>query len=131
MRPTTEEITKSVERLGALKFFPADPAARVVVMDLLRRMCGEKEHLTWLIYVLINHVGEWPGPAQMRALYATRFKPADGDEGPYCTIAGFTPVEAEAKFYELEGTRHQRQLESWKDENKMLRLMEAKIKRLQ
>ncbi len=65
-------------------------------MRLLERICETPDRLDWLVSMLENHVGEWPGPAQLRALYATRWRPADGIEGTSCAIAGRTPADSES-----------------------------------
>lgn len=98
MKPKANEIEQTVADFGALKYFPADQAARLVVMRLLAAMVGTSEQLAWLRSVMVNRVGEWPGTAELRALFATRFRPADGIEGKgYCTIAGHTPSDIEAE----------------------------------
>lgn len=105
MKPTTIDLQSAILQMGTLKFFPAESTTRAVIMDLLSRIVSTESQLEWLVRTLIDHIGEWPGPAQMRALYATRFRPADGIEGPHCTLGGFTPAESETRFLEDAG-RH-------------------------
>lgn len=99
MNPTL--ITEAVRIMATCKYFPAGPGEREAVMEMLERMCGNNEAgLRWLTITLVNYVGEWPGPAQLRALYATRYRPADGIEGPHCSLAGFTPADSERAVLE-------------------------------
>jgi len=97
-KPTREQIEAAVESFGALLYFPADAGARLVIMRLLAAICGHVEGLQWLVATMLNRVGEWKGPAQLRALYATRYKPLDGIEGEACQLAGFTPADSEAAY---------------------------------
>lgn len=130
MKPTKAQIAEAVAVMGALKYFPAEATVRLVVMQLLQSMCDRNDRLDWLVKTLINHVGEWPGTAQLRALYATQWHPADGDEGPHCTIAGFTPYDAERARIEVEGREYQKRLAGWKQEARMLESMGATVKGL-
>jgi hypothetical protein len=59
-------------------------------------MCPHVEALEWLVAELVNHVGEWPGPANVRSLLCQRCKPADGIETG-CGIPGYTPEDCEAR----------------------------------
>ncbi len=90
-----EAIEKAVADLSILRYFPSGPGEQKAVMQLLDRIVDEEYRLAWLVHTLTDYVGEWPGPAQLRALYATRYRPADGIEGTHCTIAGFTPMDSE------------------------------------
>lgn len=93
----SEQILRdAIEELGICKFFPSGPGERAGVMSLLEKIIDHPERLRWLVDTMVNYVGEWPGPAQLRALYATRYRPADGIEGVHCMIAGFTPCDSEA-----------------------------------
>lgn len=51
----------------------------------------------------LKSVTEWPGMAQIRAVYCKMYKPADGIEVSSCTIPGFTDeeIEAHADYFTL------------------------------
>ena len=101
---------QAVREMALIKYFPAGPGEREAVMNLLDKLAaGNEERLQWLVDIVVNYVGEWPGPAQLRALYATRYRPADGIEGTHCTIAGFTPMDLERAS--LEAHENVKQLE--------------------
>lgn len=116
MKLETQQIIGAVQELSILKFFPASPGEQQAVMDLLDKIVDSPQRLRWLVDTMVNYIGEWPGPAQMRALYATRFRPADGIEGTHCAIAGFTPMDSERAALEardnlkIEGARTARGL---------------------
>jgi hypothetical protein len=92
-------IADAVDELSLLKFFPADPAARRAIMRLLSRLIepGRLDQLTWLVQTMIDRVGTWNGPVELRGVYATRYKPADGIEASCAVTPGFTPDEMETR----------------------------------
>lgn len=93
------EISCAVAELSILKFFPSDPAARTAIMRLLERMVprGRVDCLEWLISTMVDRVGVWNGPVELRGVFCTRFKPADGVEATCTSTLGFTPEEMEMK----------------------------------
>lgn len=84
--PTTTPLCEQmaigfVGRLGALRFFPSDPAAREPIVDLLMQMCETEFQAAWLVRRMTSGIyNEWPGLQEMRACYCSRFKPKDGLE---------------------------------------------------
>jgi len=93
MRPTKAQIADAVLKLSeGLQFFPVEPKP---VMALLERMVPTKAALDWLVRALVDHVGKWTGPADVRGILCTRFRPLDGKEG-YTKTVGFSAEEIEA-----------------------------------
>lgn len=95
MKPTKNDIIQAVRRMHALAMFPNDQHAREEIMRIIERMVGTKEQLDWLVSSMIDRVGEWKGPREMRGIFCTRFKPLDGIES-YASAAGFTPADSES-----------------------------------
>src|ERR1700679_1585590 len=87
----------AVEELAALSMFPTERGARKAIMGLLWRMVDTKEKLDWLTATMIDRVGTWHGPSELRGVYCTRFKPADGIEGICAISHGFTRADCEAE----------------------------------
>jgi hypothetical protein len=117
MKPTETQIFDAAESFEALKFFPAaSTAAKRVVMELLDGMVATEGQLKWLMDAQVNRVGEWHGPAQLRALFNTRFRSADGIEGEACEVAGFTPADCERDFFERQSAETNRMLAAAKRE---------------
>ena len=103
MSVSTQEVKAAVAELSMLRFFPSDVAARAGVASLLARMVDAPERLRWLVRAMVDEVGTWEGPKELRAVYCSRFRPADGVEAD-CThgsLAGslFGP-DAEARQIE-------------------------------
>jgi hypothetical protein len=91
------DLDRACDELGMLEFFRPD--LRAPVMRLLRDMCPHKRALRWLVEELVNHVGKWPGPAEVRGLLCSRFDPADGID-QWCSLPGYTAAEQEEKHLE-------------------------------
>ena len=112
---------KAVARMTMLRYFPADPIAQGEIGLLLQRMISRPEHLEWLTDMMVNHVGEWQGPKELRGLLCSRFKPADGIE-EYTSIPGFAPADCEARNLE----DHERYKQMDRAEPRTSRLLPAK-----
>lgn len=95
MKITNENLAMALCQLSLMKYFPSEPMQQKGLAVFLQRLCGHREGLEWLVQNLVNHVSEWPGPAEVRGIYCTRFKPADGIENFNCTLPGFTPEDGE------------------------------------
>jgi hypothetical protein len=82
MPVSKEKVLEVIEVMHALKYYPQDPSgvADRVLAGILRAMADSDAQLDWLSSQLLNRIGHYPGPAQIRALFCTRFKPADGIE---------------------------------------------------
>jgi hypothetical protein len=93
---TKADLERACDDLAMLEFFPHN--SRASVMVFLGKLCAGKGHLRWLVDELVNHVGKWPGPAEVRGLLCSRFDPADGVD-QWCSLPGYTAEEAAAKTY--------------------------------
>ncbi len=90
----------AASRLALLPFFPAGDISMSLVMGELERIVHTPDRLEWLVDTVLSKCAKWEGPAQLRALYSTRWKPRDGLEGGDCTISGHTPDDNEARYIE-------------------------------
>ena len=117
---TDDYIALGVGRLASLAMFPADPDARIGIMRLIKRMVSTKEQLDWLILAMIDRVGVWHGTVELRGVFCSRFKPADGIEASCVKSGGFTALDSESLYIEesprtIEGPEAKRLLEGLKD----------------
>jgi hypothetical protein len=62
-------------------------------MELLGRMVSTPAQLGWLVTTLIDRIGTYAGPDQIRAVFCTKFKPKDGIE---------TTLNADSPMYQTE-----------------------------
>lgn len=92
-------LEDAVHDLALLKYFPSAENDRTAVARLLGRIVGENNlvGLRWLVDTMLNRVGEWNGPVELRAVYCTRYRPADGVEADAKYSNGFTAGEMETR----------------------------------
>ena len=76
-----------ISELAVLKFFPANnESVLLALVRLVSEMCHDEGEVRWLIDRMTSGLyGEWPGPAEMRACFCSRFRPRDGIEA-YSTV---------------------------------------------
>lgn len=96
MKPSPMEFASAVKQFGMLRYFPSDSGAREAVMEFLERMVGASDGLWWLVRTMIDEVGEWQGPMELRGVYCTRYRPADGIEA-WCSKGKFSAEQLEAR----------------------------------
>lgn len=101
----------AVARLALLEFFPSEVVARAELAKLMMRIVSTPEELEWLVTTMINHFERWRGPKEMRGLFCTRFRPADGVEET-CTVAGFTALDSESGYLEQFSADRRKELEA-------------------
>jgi hypothetical protein len=65
---------------GTLKFFPADPDARLGIALEIVDMCSTIEQVEWLVRRAPKIFQQWPGMREVRALLCSKFAPKDGCE---------------------------------------------------
>lgn len=88
MMLSKEKAFSAVEEMALiLTGFPPRPEAHPLVAKMLCDMIatdkwGEADDkVDWLVMVLRDYVGEWPGTAELRAILSLKWKPADGKLG--------------------------------------------------
>lgn len=93
------QIARAVDELSILRYFPPEPAQRAGIMALMERFIppGNSDQLEWLVWTMIDRVGEWHGPVELRGVFCTRYRPADGIEANCMVSPGFTPEEMESR----------------------------------
>jgi hypothetical protein len=91
------DLERAVTELSMLRYWTAD--LRGPVMHLLAQICPHQEALQWLVAELVNHIGEWPGPAEVRGLLCTRYSAADGID-QWCNLPGYRAADYEARYLE-------------------------------
>lgn len=110
MGTESKHFQMAVARLALLPYFPHGEMAAAVVMTELGRFVDRPERLRWLVDTAMARMTKWEGIAQLRALYATRWKPRDGVEGVPCAIPGFTPDDCERLHIEKAAEMNSKQL---------------------
>lgn len=127
---TKEDLELAADDLEMLEFYKT--SMRASAMTYLRTICPHKRALKWLVAELVNHVGRWPGSAEVRGLLCTRFDPPDGKDQP-CTLPGHSPDEAEARYIESHQQRISKGQAQITDAEtvEMLRKLNSKVRSIQ
>jgi hypothetical protein len=92
-----EEIEMASDEMESIPFYPTTTGGKLAVMKVLRSMVSTKQQLNWLTFTMVNKAGRWKGCGELRGVFCSRFKPADGIEADCAETAGFTPGELEAR----------------------------------
>lgn len=97
-------------------FFPRGKEAKEaqnIIADEIERFVGSRAELSWLGLHAARHLRRWSGIAELRALHAARFTPADGVYIP-SEVPGFTAEAIEADWIRREGARQMAAIEAYR-----------------
>ncbi len=72
------EATAFVEMLASIPFFPPENGARLAIGDEIRSMCAGSREALWLVTRMRRLYTRWPGPSELRRVYASKHLPWDG-----------------------------------------------------
>jgi hypothetical protein len=111
-------MDQALDEMEAIPFFPVrdQVSARGAILRGILRFCDRIDALRWLTDTAVERMRTWQGVGELRALYCTRYPPADGQPAPPCTIPGFTAEDNEAAFLELQARETERKLTAWRRE---------------
>ena len=106
MKLTPEAASAAVAKMALMAFFPSDPDIRAALITVFMEMVETDEQMEWLGNRALRMFARWPGVAEIRALYCSRYKPKDGLEG-YSEIypEGFPAERKEPEPVRLPGGR--------------------------
>lgn len=116
MKPTPDDVMKAVAIMAkVIPFFPGDDLGKQIVASQIELFVNTDEELRWLMNTCIGKLEAWPSIPQLRALFCTQFKPADGQYPSFpCEIPGFRPEDFERQYFEREAEETQKRLEEYK-----------------
>jgi hypothetical protein len=98
------DLAATNARFKMLAYYPSDPQAQAAILELLAEMVPHREALEWLTKAMVNRVGVWKGPAELRGVLCTKYRPADGVE-MHSVSPGFTPADNERRYIEQHQDR--------------------------
>ena len=101
-----QQATRDMARLSVLKFFPTDQTARAEIVLMACKMARNNADIAWLANRCLELWNEWEGPREMRAVFCSKFRPADGIEA-YSQLPRFNdgiPSEKAAEPLQLGGS---------------------------
>lgn len=77
-----ERALELLRRLRALAFFPPGEEPMDALVDLVESMASSDDQVKWLVRKMTNGTyTQWPGLAEVRECFTSKFRPADGIEG--------------------------------------------------
>jgi hypothetical protein len=77
---TPDAASAAVAKMALMAFFPGDPDIRAALVSVFMDMIDTEEQMEWLVKRALRLYARWPGVAEIRALYCSRWKPKDGIE---------------------------------------------------
>lgn len=90
-RMLKKQIVNTVAEWRALlQYFPTDEVSGLIVMRLLERMVSTPEQLAWLSRAMTTEVGKWSSEKDLRGVFCSRYRPADGVSAD-CASGPFAP----------------------------------------
>jgi hypothetical protein len=111
-----EAIIRAVIALSNIPYAPQDPDQQDALMEAIARFADQPDGLAWAVSIAIAKWKRWLGPAELRALYCSRFRPADGIEADVMETPGFTAADNEAAYMDAQGRDTAARMEQWKRE---------------
>lgn len=75
-----DRVMRIIANLAAMKFFPSDVDARIAIAEQFAAFAETEEQVQWTVKRAMALCLEWPGVHELRAIYCSRWKPADGIE---------------------------------------------------
>src|SRR5215471_7048160 len=90
----TPANAKFCEKLFLIPYYPRENHADV--LEEIAAFVDRQDGLEWLIHEAVGTMKRWDGIPELRGLYCTRFKPADGREAD-CRLPGHTPADIESE----------------------------------
>ena len=80
-----KQAADKIAELALMRFFPSEPQAKSALVRMVCEMAQTNEQVDWLVRRALALYTDWPGPRELRALFCSRWKPADGIEA-YSTV---------------------------------------------
>lgn len=107
-----------VAMASVIPFFPQDHTAQLMIATCIEQFVETKKQLDWLTMQAISHIRDWSkagGVPELRGIFCTGYKPADGQE-TYASTPGFTASDLEQQYIQREMERSEQRLLSYQEE---------------
>jgi hypothetical protein len=121
MKPTWDEVMEWVIVMGQFGTpgFPTGAAGKSMLADFIFEMVNTRAELEWLCKSAFRKMRKFSMP-ELRGIFCTRYRPADGEEGYATETPGFTPADMETRAKEIEAEETALKIAAWKREAKLL-----------
>ncbi len=119
MKPSRKSVYDVVVALSQIiPFFPTSDLALDLITESVLEFVGSEERLKWFSRAAIRCISKYEGMPLLRALYCTKYSPADGVD-PLVDVPGMSEVELEAAFMKREMARDMARFEEYKREGQL------------
>jgi hypothetical protein len=115
-----EAIIHAVIALSNIPYAPQDPDQQDALMEAIASFADKPDGLAWAVNIAVAKWNRWLGPAELRGLYCSRFRPGDGIEADVMETPGHTAADNEAAYMEVQARDTAARIEQWKREAKLL-----------
>lgn len=108
------QVSAVVTTLTALvPFFPFDLEAKGIISTEIYKFVGTVAQLNWFKTACIQQMPKWQSVPHLRAIYATRYSPADGLPA-VLQMPGYSPADQEARFFLREVEENDKRLAGYR-----------------
>lgn len=127
MRATSRDLASAVSIMsGVIRGFPQNVEGQAFVTHAIEKFVSTREQLHWLVETACERM-RWFSLPELRGIFCSRFRPADGVEGYCAETPGLTAGDQEAAYYERVGQETQAKLLQWNREQRLLPAPEEKL----
>jgi hypothetical protein len=123
--PNKEFARALITMRRIIAFFPKDVETQRIIMSQIMRFVGTGGDLTqrleWFAQETINRFTRWGDDCtlpSLRALYCTRYDPADGIQ-PTVVLEGYEENDLEARFRAREMNQYEARLAEWQEQKRL------------
>lgn len=96
-----------------IPFFPKSHLAQRVIAAEVHKFVGSTEQLNWFAMSAMSKLAKYESIPQLRAFYATRYDPADG-QAPTVDLPGFSAADLESRYAQRELEEQTRRFEEFR-----------------
>jgi len=72
---TIPAAKRAIARMSDIRYFPADPDLRAVIMEELAELCADDSQVDWLARRMVDVCREWPRIQGLRQVYFSKYAP--------------------------------------------------------
>ena len=121
MKPSYSDIDAVVTAASDLGIpnFPSTAEGKSLLMRFIWQMVSNEKQLHWLLDEAFPRMRRFSLP-ELRGIFCTRFRPADGIEDTAMETPGFMPADIEHRAHQIEAAETDARLARWKSDLKLL-----------
>lgn len=116
-KPSLVEVSTIVAAMAeSIPFFPKSDLVQRTIAAEIHRFVSSYEELAWFGQTAMTKLGKFESIAHLRAVFCTRYKPADGVKPTVEPPTGFRAGDLESSYFEREMEEDNRRLEAYRQQ---------------